>query len=376
MDKRENDEQNEVEVHLFAEEDFNDGRPAEETPQGEITVDFGEAAESMLDDIKSDSLYGISAAAAADADDFDPGDMSSDAVVNVDDVVAARSKGDRLTESADLDELSESINITEQETVEYVEDDDEFSAERAMRSRRRLRNLLVFFIIILLVLIAVIGLFIWRNSTPPGVKQPDSDVLQTSTAGTNAAQFQAIDAARIPDLITYFGMTPEAAVAASGNSIALDAEATAASDATLPNVVRTRNGWLVGPNGETLASITFGLNAAGDIDYIFASFDLDAFGVADAKFDELIASKVVASSILAGIGLDPAAVESAQLTIVENPQAVLSRDTSAQEVAEFTGPTNIEGVPGTWKVTETYDHTAGVTVGDNSVIRTLSVDLR
>lgn len=376
MDKRENDEQNEVEVHLFAEEDFNDGRPAEETPQGEITVDFGEAAESMLDDIKSDSLYGISAAAAADADDFDPGDMSSDAVVNVDDVVAARSKGDRLTESADLDELSESINITEQETVEYVEDDDEFSAERASRSRRRLRNLLIFFIIILLVLIAVIGLFIWRNSTPPGVKQPDSDVLQTSTAGTNAAQFQAIDAARIPDLITYFGMTPEAAAEASDNSIALDAEATAASDATLPNVVRTRNGWLVGPNGETLASITFGLNAAGDIDYIFASFDLDAFGVADAKFDELIASKVVASSILAGIGIDPAAVESAQLTIVENPQAVLSRDTGAQEVAEFTGPTNIEGVPGTWKVTETYDHTAGVTVGDNSVIRTLSVDLR
>lgn len=376
MDKRENDEQNEVEVHLFAEEDFNDGCPAEETPQGEITVDFGEAAESMLDDIKSDSLYGISAAAAADADDFDPGDMSSDAVVNVDDVVAARSKGDRLTESADLDELSESINITEQETVEYVEDDDEFSAERAMRSRRRLRNLLVFFIIILLVLIAIIGLFIWRNSTPPGVKQPDSDVLQTSTAGTNAAQFQAIDAARIPDLVTYFGMTPEAAAEASDNSIALDAEATAASDATLPNVVRTRNGWLVGPNGETLASITFGLNAAGDIDYIFASFDLDAFGVADAKFDELIASKVVASSILAGIGIDPAAVESAQLTIVENPQAVLSRDTGAQEVAEFTGPTNIEGVPGTWKVTETYDHTAGVTVGDNSVIRTLSVDLR
>ncbi len=376
MDKRENDEQNEVEVHLFAEEDFNDGRPVEETPQGEITVDFGEAAESMLDDIKSDSLYGISAAAAADADDFDPGDMSSDAVVNVDDVVAARSKGDRLTESADLDELSESISITEQETVEYVEDDVEFSAEQASRSRRRLRNLLIFFIIILLVLIAVIGLFIWRNSTPPGVKQPDSDVLQTSTAGTNAAQFQAIDAARIPDLVTYFGMTPEAAAEASDNSIALDAEATVASDATLPNVVKTRNGWLVGPNGETLASITFGLNAAGDIDYIFASFDLDAFGVADAKFDELIASKVVASSILAGIGIDPAAVESAQLTIVENPQAVLSRDTGAQEVAEFTGPTNIEGVPGTWKVTETYDHTAGVTVGDNSVIRTLSVDLR
>ena len=59
-----------------------------------------------------------------------------------------------------------------------------------------------------------------------------------------------------------------------------------------------------------------------------------------------------------------------------NPQAVISRDTSGQEVAEFSGTTNIEGVPSTWKVTETYDHTAGVTLGDNSVIRTLSVDLR
>lgn len=374
MDKRENDEQSEVEVHLFAEEDFNDGRPVRETTKEEITVDFGEAAESMLDDIKSDSSYRMRAAAAAD--DFEPGEVSSDEVVNVDDVVK-RNESDRLTESADLDELSESINITEQETVEYVaDDDDEFSAERAARSRRRLRNLLVFFIIILVILVAIIGLFIWRNSTPPDVKQPDSDVLQTSKAGTNATQFQAVDAERIPDLITYFGMTPEAAAEASGNAIALDAEATAASDASLPNVVRTRNGWLVGPNGETLASITFGLNAEGNIDYIFAAFDLDAFGVADAKFDELAASKVVASSILAGIGLDAAAVETAQLTIVENPQAVLSRDTSGQEIAEFTGPTNIEGVPSTWKVTETYDHTAGVTLGDNSVIRTLSVDLR
>jgi len=98
--------------------------------------------------------------------------------------------------------------------------------------------------------------------------------------------------------------------------------------------------------------------------------------VADAKFDELAASKVVAASILTGIGLDNAVVDSAQLTITGNPQAVISRDTSGQEVAEFSGTTNIEGVPSTWKVTETYDHTAGVTLGDNSVIRTLSVDLR
>lgn len=374
MDKRENDEQSEVEVHLFTEEDFSDGQEVEETIKEEIKVDFGEAADSMLDDIKSDSSYTVRASMD---DDFEPGEVSSDEVVIVDDVVVERGETDRLAENADLDELPESIDITEQETIEYVEDDDEeISAERAMRSRRRLRNLLVFFIIILLALVAVIGLFIWRNSTPPDVKQPDSDVLQTSKAGTNATLFQAIEADRIPDLVTYFGMTPEAAVEASNNAIALDAEATRATDASLPSVVKTRNGWLVGSNGETLASITFGLNAEGNINYVFAAFDLDAFGVADAKFDELAASKVVAASILEGIGLDKATVESAQLTITDNPQAVLSRDTAGQEVAEFSGSTNVEGGPTTWKVTETYDHTAGVTLGDNSVIRTLSVDLR
>lgn len=375
MDKRENDGQDEVEIHLFTEEDFNDDHEVEETVKEEITVDFGEAAESMLDDIKSDSSYTMHA--SMNDDDFEPGEVSSDEVVNAGDVIVDRGEGERLSENADLDELPDSINIIEQETIAYVEDEDEeASAERAARSRRRLRRLLFFFIIILLVLIAVIGLFIWRNSTPPDVKQPDSDVLQTSEAGTNATQFQAIEADRIPDLVTYFGMTPEAAAEASGNSISLDAEAVRATDASLPNVAKTRNGWLVGSSGETLASITFGLNGEGNINYIFASFDLDAFGVADAKFDELAASKVVAASILAGIGLDSAVVDSAQLTITGNPQAVISRDTSGQEVAEFTGSTNIEGAPATWKVTETYDHTAGVTLGDNSVIRTLSVDLR
>lgn len=88
--------------HLFTEEDFNDNQDVDETPKEEITVDFGEAAESMLDDIKSDSLYGVSA--SAEADDFDPGELSSDAVINVDDVVVERGESERLAESTDLDE--------------------------------------------------------------------------------------------------------------------------------------------------------------------------------------------------------------------------------------------------------------------------------
>lgn len=374
MDKRDNaDEQNEVEVNIFADEDLSDGAPA--PSNAEIVVDFGDAAESIVEDIKSDSLYGLRN--ADDAEDLDPGEIATETVVNVDDVAHVTRERGEVSSAPELDELSESINITNEEEVSYeIEEDPELAAARSERSRRRLRRLLVFFIIILAALAAVMALFIWRNTTPPDVKLPDSDGLQTSAAGTNTTQFQTIEADQIPDLVTYFGMTPEQAAEASGNAISLDAESTPASDASLPQVTSTRNGWLVGGSGETLASITFGLNSQGQVNYVFASFDLDAFGVADAKFDELAASNVVAASILKGIGLDPALVDATQLTIVEVPQAVTARDSSGLEVAEFSGPTNIEGIPTTWKVTETYDHTAGVTLGDNSVIRSLSVDLR
>lgn len=374
MDKRENqDNQAEVEVNLIAEEEFEGGNGV--ASEEEITVDFGEAAESMLEDIKSDSLYGLEPETVT-SDDIDPEEISSDYMANVQEVTVQDSHG-QLTRDTELDEPQEAITITEEEeVVVFVDDDDAEAEEKAFRSRRRLRRMLVFFIIVLLILAAVIGVFIWRNTTPPDVKLPDSDALQTSTAGTNSTQFQPIAADSIPDLVAFFGMTPEQVVEQVGSEITLDAASTPASDAALPQVVSTRNGWIVGPTGQTLASITFGLDAAGNINYVFTSFDLDAFGVADAKFDELAASNVVASSVLTGIGLDPALVAAAQLTVTENPAAVISRDTAGQEVVEFSGPTNIEGVPSTWKLTETYDHTTGVTIGDNSVIRSLSVDLR
>lgn len=385
MSEHENeDEVQEVEVHLYAEEDFTDGADIADVPsqegfgspaQDDIAVDFGEQAESMLEDIKSDGFYSLHA--GADVEEFEPGELASDEVVNVDDIEGDAMATAELEVGDEVDELPESIEIVEEESFAVIEEEDEeLAIEKAERSRRRLRNLLVFFIIILVLIAAVAGVVIWRSSTPPDVKQPDSDALHTSAAGTNVTQFQAIEADRIPDLMTYFGMTPEEAATASGGIIALDAEAAPLTDETLPAVKSTRNAWLVGDGGETTASFTFGLDEQGKICYIFATFDLDAFGVADAKFDELAASKVVAASILSGIGLDNAVVESAQLSITGNPQAVTSRDTAGKEVAEFAGTTNIEGVPSEWKVVETYDHTAGVSLGDNSVIRTLSVDLR
>lgn len=366
-------DQDEVEINLFAEEEFNEGKEVELSKE-EITIDFGEAADSLLEDIKSDSTYTLEPNPVSD-DDFDPGDVSTQAVVNVDDLAAEEDHGP-LTDSTDLDEPQESINLVTEEEVVFHEPTEEEEEQKALKSRSRLRRLLVFFIIVLLVLAGGTGLVIWRNSTPPDVKKPDSDALQTSAAGTNTTQFQAVDADNIPDLIAYFGQTPEQAVEASGGAITLDGASTPSTDASLPNVASTRNGWYVGENGQTLANLTFGLNAEGVITYIFTSFDLDAYGVADAKFDELASSNVIAASFMKGIGLDDATVDAAQLTIIDNPDAVTARDASAQEIAQFTGPTNIEGAPTQWKLVESYDHTAGVTIGDNSVIRTLSIDLR
>lgn len=366
--------QEEVEINLFAEEVFDDGKEAQ-APQGEISVDFGEAADSMLADIKSDSLYGLEPNKLGD-EDFDPGEVASETVVNVEDPAADEARG-QLTESADLDELQDAIDFgSVTDTAQYEIDDEEDEELKAYKSRRRLRRLLIFFIIVLLLLAGITGLFIWRNSTPPDVKKSDFDALQTSDVGTNTTKFDNIAADRVPNLISFFGKTPEQVAQESEGKITLDAASAPSTDAALPNVASTRSAWFAGDNGQTLANITFGMNADGAIDYIFASFDLDAYGVADAKFDELSKSYVVAGSILKGIGLSDDAVKAAVLTVTQKPEALISNNTSGQETARFTGSTNIEGVPSQWTVTETYDHTAGVTIGDNSVIRTLSVDLR
>lgn len=367
-------EPSEVEINIFAEEELTEG--ASESAEEDISVDIGQAADSLLEVIKSDSLYGLERSALAE--ELDPAELSPEVGAGAESKAAP--VGGALAEHSDLDEPQGEIDLVDDEPqieISYSEVEDvALDLERAERSRRRLRKILLVCIIILLILTAIIGLFMWRNSNPAAVKNPDSDALQTSSAGTNTTQFQEVDVDRVPDLVGYFGMTPDEAAAASNNTITLDAESTPATDASLPSIKTTRSAWLMGESGDTLATITFGLTDANKIEYIFASFDLDAFGVADARFDELAASRVVAASILTDIGLDQATVDAAQLSTEENPNAVTARDTSKQEIAEFSGSTNRDTAPTWWKVIETYDHTAGISIGDNSVIRTLSVDLR
>lgn len=387
MDTHENeDEQLEVEVSLYAEDDLDEDEisddlvmddSAEESESlGGVSIDFGEQAESVLDDIKSDSAYGLSA--QTDAESFDPDEAPANAVVYAEDVIGVDGEGNELSAGNEVEELPESIVISEEEELPppVEEESIEASIERSRRSRKRLRTVLVVCLVVLAVLGAVIGVFVWRNSTPPDVKQSDPDAMQASKAGVNATSFQAVNADQVPDLAFYFGMTPEEAATASGGMISLDAEATPATDEAIPALKSLRNGWVVGKNGDVAANISFGLDEDGRIVYTLATFDLDAYGVADAKFDELATSSVVAASMLTGVGLDAATVDAAQVTIVDRPEAVTSRDTAGKEIVEFSGSTNRDQAPREWKLTEIYDHTAGASLGDNSVIRTLSIDLR
>ncbi len=372
------------------EDDFAD---AEQDADAEVDLDA--QAEAMIRDIEAEGPYALRS--HPDAEELDPAEITPD--VHAGSNAEYDDTDEEFTGEEDVDELPESIEIQEEPEEEYDDEYiDEYDDERAERTRKRLRNTLIFFIIVLVILGAAIGVFIWKNSMSPDVKQSDSDALQTPSAGTHTTTFFPINGAGIPNLVSFFGMTPEEAAEASGNTFALDEAATpteegvAAANATkqsskksqqqtetqaVENVAyATRNGYLIGNGGEIVANFTFGLDKDGRIMEIRASFDLDSYGVADAKFDELIADETVATSLLSAVGVDAGVVNSAALCIKENANAVTSRDTSGREQAEFSGSTNREEAPTTWKVTEVYDHTAGATTGDNSVIRSLVIELK
>ena len=370
----------------------------EPEPEAHEHADLDAQADAMLRDIEADGPYALRS--HPDAEDLDPNEVPAqeEAEYEYDEIDHS---AEELAAEDEVDELPESIEIEEEPQEYYVEEyDEEAEQERSDRTRRRLRNVLIFFIIVLIALGAAIGVFVWRNSMTPDVKQSDPDALQQPTAGTNTTVFQPISAEGIPAFVSFFGMTPEEAAQASGGAFSLDeaavptpeaqAIANAAAQSTSQRgsaqaaptevadnvVMATRGAWLVRGDGEVAAAITFGLNKDGKIISTSIAFDMDAYGVADAKFDELVADKTVSSSLLSAVGIDPAVASSAALSVKEKQDAVTSRDTSGLEQAEFSGETGRTDPPTTWKVYEIYDHSAGKALGDNSVIRTLTIELQ
>ena len=103
---------------------------------------------------------------------------------------------------------------------------------------------------------------------------------------------------------------------------------------------------------------------------MYAAFDLDALSVSGSTFEELAGSSVIASSLLTALGLPEDKVAALSLDSSEDPGAIV-----AKEQAQFKGGTGMDAAPTSYKLTETYDHAVGRTLGDNSVMRTALVEL-
>ena len=215
----------------------------------------------------------------------------------------------------------------------------------------------------------------WRNSISSNVTQSDTEALSTGTAGTHTATFHPVDADVVPDLASTFGKTTDEAVAACGGQLSLSGSPSAATDPEIPALAQLVNGTLKDTNGVVIASIALGLDKDGRIVYVYAAFDLDALSVSGSTFEELAGSSVIASSLLTALGLPQDKVDALTLDVSKDSSAIVASDKSAKEQAQFKGSTGMDAAPTSYKLTETYDHAAGKTLGDNSVMRTALVEL-
>lgn len=346
------------------------------TPQHEKREEQGASSEHVLDeqvdqvirDIEANSSFMLRKEPDAemfDPDDFHPDDLEPDADLLEEDFAGTEA----------VDELPESIEVAEAEEEEAEEELTEEEKEQAAeRHRRRLRTILTVFIVILVLIAAIIGVFIWQGSLAPDVEQSDTEALTTSSAGTGNVTFAPVQTDAIPQLAAVFGKTAKQAQAASDGHLTLEGKAEKAADKRVKAMTQIVNGKLVDENGTSLADVGLGLDKKGKVVYVYCSFDLDALEVADATFGELAASDVVPRSLLEKLGVGQAALQNATLSAAGDPAAVTGGEADAKQQAVFKGSTGGK-TPSSWQVTETYDRSVGQTLGDNSVMRTLLVEL-
>ena len=313
---------------------------------GATGQNLDEQVDEVIKDIESNSSFMLRK--EPDAEVFDPGDIHPDDLAD------------------DINPLDEDFAGTEAVEEEKL--------EAAERHRRRLRSVLIVFVVILALIAAVIGVFIWQGSLAPDVKPSDTEALATGAAGKDEATFAPIENEGIPQLAGLYGKTVKQARSSCGDALVIDGKAEKARDSRVKAMTTLVNGKIVDGSGMQIADVAFGLDKKNKIVYTYCSFDLDQLEVADATFEDLVASDVVPRSLLEAVGIKESALEGAALTIEKAPNAVTSHEGDAKQQAVFKGKTGVKH-PGTWQLTETYDQTVGQTLGDNSVMRTLLVEL-
>ncbi len=344
--------------------------------QPDAAHDIDAQVDELLRDIELNGSSAYALRTEPEADELNPDDIHPDDLA--DDDVADLVDAD-LAEQDAVDELPEALEVADDAEMEEPEEeeevDEEARAENDEHHRRRLRNFLILGIIVLLVLAGTIGLFMWRNSISSNVTQSDTEALSTGTAGTHTATFHPVDADAVPDLASVFGKTTDEAVAACNGQLSLSGDPSAATDPEIPALTQLVNGSLKDTSGVVIASIALGLDKDAHIVYVYAAFDLDALSVSGSTFEELAGSNVIASSLLTAVGLPQDKVDALALDVSKDPSALVASDKSAKEQAQFKGSTGMDAVPTSYKLTETYDHAVGKTLGDNSVMRTALVEL-
>ena len=249
----------------------------------------------------------------------------------------------------------------------FIEMHEEMQA--ANRRRRLLRVLLAVCIVALVAAAAVLGVLVYNGTLSPNLQGSDTEELSSPAAGSEEVDFEPVDSTSIPQLVSAFGLTIDEVTELYDADLSLAAESTEATDERAADMVEMREGDILDLEGEQIASVGLGLDADGQVVYLYCLFDLDVLAVADATFDELAASDVVAASLLEALGMDESAVGTATLS-TDDPGT--SADDTLQEVA-FQGATGLDA-PQSFELVESYDATIGEVTGDNSVMRTALVE--
>lgn len=354
------------------------------TPQvGGASSSIEEQADQLLHDIEATSSFSLpnkrsdsegkhSAHARGSAGPLEPDDIVPDGIASTDERIDAG-----LTPAvAGIDELTDDIDLTPQQEAPHDEAAEQAErAEAVERKRRHLRTALAVFIVILVLAAVAIGMLIWGGMLTGEIGATDTEDLSKPSAGTGDVAFQAIDDDVLPDIVGAYGMTLDEVTDAYGEQLVFDEDTSAESDERVEALVSLATATMLDADGKDVGDVGFGLDASGTVVYVYCLLDLDALAVADASYSELVASAVVAKSVLVALGVDDDVLDESQLTedVSDSADEGDEDADSSKSTAQFSGQTGLTS-PATWELAETYDYTTGIALGDNSVIRTLLVE--
>lgn len=303
----------------------------------------------------------------ASPSDADPDDIVPDGIVSAGGTDGSFARG--VDDVADVSDALDDDAVAPQDSAQTARFDEMHDEMRAAgRRRARLRVLLAFAVVVLVAAICVLGILIYSGRLSPNVTPSDTEELASPAAGTEDVTFEPVDSSYIPQLAAAFGLDVDEAVALFDGTVTFTDGMLASTDERIPRLRKMREGGVYDADGTEIATVGLGVDKQGSVVYAYCLFDLDALAVADATFEELAQSDVVAASLLEALGCTSDAIDNATLT----GEPVATSD--VLDELSLSGATGLVS-PATFEVVESYDSTIGQVTGDNSVMRKTLVEL-